>query len=74
MGAFMKKDMFSNIVPLCERSEQVIEEVFTNPEQVMCKFVSNIYNGKLQEYIQSNLSDRSDPEKYLRTLYELYSK
>ncbi|KAL1425614.1 hypothetical protein MTO96_019040 [Rhipicephalus appendiculatus] len=74
MGAFMRKDMFSNIVPLCERSEQVIEEVFTNPEQVMCKFVSNIYNGKLQEYIQSNLSDRSDPEKYLRTLYELYSK
>lgn len=74
MGAFMKKDMFADIVPLCERSEQVIEEVFMNPEYVMCKFVSSIYNGKLQEYIQSNLSDRNDSGKYLRTLYELYSK
>ncbi|KAM7282659.1 exocyst complex component 5 [Ixodes scapularis] len=74
MGAFLKKDLFADIVPLCERCEQIIEEVFTNPEQVMCKFVCNIYNGKLQEYIQSNLSDRNDPEKYLKTLYELYSK
>ncbi|EEC06847.1 sec10, putative [Ixodes scapularis] len=48
MGAFLKKDLFADIVPLCERCEQIIEEVFTNPEQVMCKFVCNIYNGKLQ--------------------------
>lgn len=74
MGAFLGVNIFIDIVPLCGKSQVIIEEVFTNPEQVMAKFVLNIFHGKLQEHIQARLNDRSDPERYLKTLYDLYSK
>ncbi|RWS09744.1 exocyst complex component 5-like protein, partial [Dinothrombium tinctorium] len=75
MGIFLGWNIFNEIVPLCEKSQVIVKEVFSNPEQVMSKFVLNIYHGKLQEYIQNQLnSDRCDSEKYLTELFELYSK
>ncbi|XP_076314022.1 exocyst complex component Sec10 isoform X1 [Tachypleus tridentatus] len=74
MGAFLGSNIFADILPLCERSQKVMQEVFTSPEQVMAKFVLNIYHGKLQEHIQSKLNDRSNTDKYLRSLYDLYSR
>lgn len=50
-----------------------MKEVFNNPEQVMAKFVLNIYLHKLQAYVNSKLSDTSDSEKYLKNLYDLYT-
>lgn len=49
-------------------------EVFSNPDQVMAKFVLNIYHLKLQKYIVASLSDRSDTDRYLKNLYDLYSR
>lgn len=64
--------MFLEVVPLCHRSETLINEVFTNPDQVMGKFVLNIFQGQLQEYIQARLDNKSVPEMYLRNLHDLY--
>ncbi|KAL0270096.1 UNVERIFIED_CONTAM: hypothetical protein PYX00_007615 [Menopon gallinae] len=72
MGAFTGSQLFSDVIPLCEKNYKIMKEVFNNPEQVMAKFVLNIYHLKLQTYISSKLADKSDPEKYLKNLYELY--
>lgn len=74
LGAFVRRDIFADVMPLCEKNSRIMKEVFTNPEQVMAKFVLNIYHGKLQEYIQVELTDKSNPEQYLKNLYDLYSK
>lgn len=72
---FSSKSIFNEIVPLCLKSQVIVNEVFINPEQVMSKFVLNIFYGKLQEYIQQELdSETNDNENYLRLLHELYSK
>lgn len=74
MGAFTGKDVFRDVIPLCEKNFKIMTEVFSNPDQVMAKFVLNIYHLKLQKYIVPSLSDRSDTDKYLKNLYELYSR
>lgn len=71
-GAFSGSQLFSDVIPLCEKNYKIMKEVFNNPEQVMAKFVLNIYHLKLQTYISSKLADKNDPEKYLKNLYELY--
>lgn len=47
-GSLRSQDMYQEVVPLCRRSEVLIREVFTNPDQVMGKFVLNIFQGQLQ--------------------------
>lgn len=47
-GAFTGKDIFRDVIPLCEKNFSVMTEVFSNPDQVMAKFVLNIYHLKLQ--------------------------
>lgn len=47
-GAFTGKDVFRDVIPLCEKNFSVMTEVFSNPDQVMAKFVLNIYHLKLQ--------------------------
>lgn len=47
-GAYQKPDPFDDVVPLCNRSSEMIADVFSNPESVMAKFVQNIFHGKLQ--------------------------
>lgn len=75
ISIFLGVGIFNDIVPLCEKSQLVVQEVFTDPDQVMSKFVLNIYKGKLQEYIQNRLeNEKNAPEEYLTTLHELYSK
>ncbi|KAF5297093.1 hypothetical protein FQA39_LY02673 [Lamprigera yunnana] len=70
----LNKDVFSFLLPLCKENYEIIKMVFTNTEQVMAKFVLNIYHLKLQEYISQKLSQNLDTFNYLRTLYDLYSK
>lgn len=72
-GAFTGNTAFSDVIPLCEKNYKVMKEVFNNPEQVMAKFALNIYHLKLQTYISSKLADKSDTEKYLKNLFELYT-
>ena len=42
------RNVFAEVVPLCRRAQDLIQEVFTAPEQVMTKFVINIYQGQLK--------------------------
>ncbi|XP_017143854.1 exocyst complex component 5 [Drosophila miranda] len=67
-------NIFIGIVPLCKHHYEIIKKVFANPQQVMSKFILNIYQLKLHQYAMTKLEDKKDEEKYLRTLYELYSR
>lgn len=68
------KDIFSGIVPMCKQHHEIIKKVFANPEQVMTKFLLNIYQLKLNQYAQTRLEDRKNEDKYLKTLFDLYSR
>jgi exocyst complex component 5 len=59
---------------LCKKNYTIISNVFPNPDQVMSKFVLNIFHLKLQKYIQTKLADKSDVEKYLRNLFDMYTR
>lgn len=68
------KDIFSGIVPMCKHHYGIIKVVFANPEQVMTKFLLNIYQLKLNQYAQTRLEDRKNEDKYLKTLFDLYTR
>uniref|UniRef100_A0A1B6KSQ6 Exocyst complex component 5 n=1 Tax=Graphocephala atropunctata TaxID=36148 RepID=A0A1B6KSQ6_9HEMI len=73
-NTFGGKDVFSDVIPMCEKNFNLMKQVFNNPEQVMGKFVLNIYHFKLQKFIVGKLSDKSDADKYLKNLMDLYSR
>lgn len=73
MGIFLGENIFSDIVTLCGKNQKTITEVFTNPDQVMSKFVLNIFHGKIQEYISTRLID-DRREEFLSELYAMFSK
>ncbi|XP_046561965.1 LOW QUALITY PROTEIN: exocyst complex component 5-like [Haliotis rubra] len=70
--SFLKENVFDDVLPLCQRTSQLINHVFTNPEMVMGKFVQSIFQGILQIHISKRLGDRSDQEQYLKNLNDLY--
>ncbi|XP_037039583.1 exocyst complex component 5 [Bradysia coprophila] len=74
MTPYGGKDIFVGIVPMCRLHHGVIKQVFASPDQVMAKFILNIYQLKLYQYAQTKLEDRRDEDKYLKTLFELYSR
>lgn len=73
-SAYGEKDIYAGIMPMCRHHHAIIQRVFAAPEQVMAKFVLNIYQLKLYKYAETLLADRKDNEKYLKTLFELYSR
>uniref|UniRef100_A0A0A9W0K1 Exocyst complex component 5 n=5 Tax=Lygus hesperus TaxID=30085 RepID=A0A0A9W0K1_LYGHE len=75
MSTFVGKDIFRDALPLTEKNFALIQEVFIAPEQVMSKFVLNVYKCKLQNYIETTLAaSKTDTEKYLTNLNDLYTK
>ncbi|XP_017767696.1 PREDICTED: exocyst complex component 5 [Eufriesea mexicana] len=74
MGSFGGKDVFQDVIPMCTKYHKLMQQVFTNPEQVMAKFVLNIYHLRLQKYAVAKLADKTDPDKYLRNLFDLYTR
>ncbi|KAF0308435.1 Exocyst complex component 5 [Amphibalanus amphitrite] len=74
MGMFVSRDIFREIVPVCERNEALIHYVFHNPAQVMGRFVLTIFQGRLQEHLHQTLADQSSGARYLDQLCELYSR
>ena len=46
-------------------------QVFPNPQQVMSKFVLNIYHSKLKEHIGTKLADKNKSETYLNNLFQV---
>lgn len=73
-GCLLSKDVFANFLDLCKYNYEIIQKVFNNPEQVMAKFVLNIYKLKIAEYIDQRLNSKLGSYGFLQTLYELYSK
>lgn len=73
MGIFLGENIFNEIISLCVKNDKIIKEVFINPEQVMSKFVLNIFHGKIQEYISTRL-DENRTEEFLVELYNMFSK
>ena len=67
------RDGFSEILPLCEKIQNIAREVFKNPEEVMSKFLVNIYKGKLTDHI-AHIKKIHDQEKYLKELYNQFTK
>lgn len=74
MSSFGGKDVFQEVLPMCTKNHKLIQQVFSNPEQVMAKFVLNIYHLRIQKYAVAKLADRADSEKYLKNLHDLYLK
>ncbi|KAB7504760.1 Exocyst complex component 5 [Armadillidium nasatum] len=74
IGSLRSRDIFGEVVPLCLKSDTLIREVFTNPEQVMAKFVIKIFQEQLKDHIQAKLEHKNSPDLYLSNLYDLYSK
>ncbi|KAF4518681.1 hypothetical protein B566_EDAN002716 [Ephemera danica] len=74
MGSFTSKDIFQEVIPLCEKDFDVMKEVFSNPDQIMAKYVLNIFHLKLQKHIVSKLNDKVGNDAYLRNLSDLYSR
>ncbi|XP_071454035.1 exocyst complex component 5 [Hetaerina americana] len=74
MESFHSKDIFLDVIPSCHKNFAIMKEVFTNPDQVMAKYVLNIFHLKLQNYIVTKLTEKTDLESRLKNLYELYSR
>uniref|UniRef100_A0A182PPY7 Exocyst complex component 5 n=1 Tax=Anopheles epiroticus TaxID=199890 RepID=A0A182PPY7_9DIPT len=68
------RDVFEGIVPLCHKHYKIIQQVFNAPDKVISKFILNIYQLKINQFVQTKLDDRKDENKYLKTLSELYSR
>lgn len=67
------REGFSEVLPLCEKVQSIAKEVFKNPEDVMSKFLLNIYTGKLKDHIVHTMKIH-DQEKYLNELYVQFTK
>lgn len=74
MTTYHEKSLFAQILPMCRHHYVIIKRVFRSPDQVMSKFILNIYQLKLNQYAQTKLDDKRDDDKYLRTLFDLYSQ
>lgn len=71
--AYMRSNVFEDIVQLCKTTQKLVHQVFSNPNQIMVKFITNVYTVKLQDYISSQLQ-LADKGEYLRKLVEMHSK
>lgn len=67
------KDVFETVIPLCRQHHAIIKQVFSSPDQVISKFILNIYQLRIHQYVSTKLADDSkDDVKYLKTLHYLY--
>lgn len=77
-GVYLTPSLFNEVLPICEKSQTLVREVFQTQDQqdkVMSRFILNLFHGKIQEYVMNKLiSDKGDSEKYLNQLQDLYSK
>lgn len=60
-------------MPLCRQHYAIIKEVFSSPDQVISKFILNIYQLRIHQFVSTKLADDSkDDMKYLKQLHYLY--
>ncbi|XP_071833640.1 exocyst complex component 5-like isoform X3 [Apostichopus japonicus] len=72
--AYIISDICEDLLPICEKANELVHEVFSSPESVMGRFVLNLYESKLQEYVMQTLRAENDSEMYLKLLHRLYRR
>ncbi|PIK52521.1 putative exocyst complex component 5 [Apostichopus japonicus] len=72
--AYIISDICEDLLPICEMANELVHEVFSSPESVMGRFVLNLYESKLQEYVMQTLRAENDSEMYLKLLHRLYRR
>ena len=45
------KDIFNEILPLCKRTNEIINDVFNNNEKIMEQFVKDLFQFKVQVFL-----------------------
>ncbi|KAJ6652741.1 hypothetical protein lerEdw1_010932 [Lerista edwardsae] len=75
-GAYLRDDIFEDTAFLCQSVNKQVGDIFSSPETVMAKLIQNIFEIRLQSYVRDQLEEhkKSDAEKYLQSLYELYTR
>jgi recyclin-1 len=70
------RDIFVDILPLCKATNETINQVFINNERTMEQFVKDLFLGRVQTYVNTNVEKykETDLEKYLDTIYLYYNK
>ncbi len=70
------QDLFKEIMPLCRKTNEIINDVFTNNERIMEQFVKDLFLGRVQAFVNTNIElyREKDIEKYLDTIYLYYNK
>jgi exocyst complex component 5 len=70
------KDIFADIIPLCKSTNEIITEIFNSNERVMEQFVRDLFLGRVQHHVNSNIKqyEDNDSDKYLETIYLSYNK
>lgn len=68
------RDGLSEVLPLCEKVQVIVRDVFKNPEDVMSKFLLHIYSGKLKDHIVHTMKIHGDQERYLNELYYQFTR
>lgn len=73
-GHFMRAEPFDEVVPLIRNADSIVQNVFKSPETVLAKFVHTIYHNIIQNHAKKCLDSKEDPEEYLVTLNQLYTR
>ncbi|XP_054168485.1 exocyst complex component 5-like [Oppia nitens] len=69
------RDAFAEVPTLITRTERVVRHVFATPEQIMTKLVLVVFQGKLQDCVDLELSRVvKDDNRFLRSLHALFVK
>lgn len=70
------RDLFKEIVPLCKKTNEIINEVFSNNERIMEQFIKDLFLTRVQVYVNTSIEQyrETDLEKYLDTIYMYYNK
>ncbi|CAF0747382.1 unnamed protein product [Brachionus calyciflorus] len=70
------QDLFSELLPLCIKSNEIFNEVLPNNERIMEQFVKDLFLDRVQTYVNLNIEKykETDLEKYLDTIYLFYNK
>ena len=58
----MQRDIFNEILPLCLRMNDIINDVFTNNERIMEQFIKDLFLGKVQVNYLSRCSPVERPQ------------
>lgn len=75
MSVKNSNNLFTELVPLCRRTNEMINEVFSNNEKIMEQFVKDLFLTTVKDFVNANIEKyrETDLERYLDTIYRYYN-